>query len=170
MAEPVLLICGIPGGGKSTFGRWLEETHGFFHVDMEDKGLDSSGLRQSWEEFLGDLSSRVFYDRLLDLQKPVVLDWGFPVTFLMAVDVLRRQGVRPWWFTGDRLFARINFLKAKGPDPKPFDCQYAAISGHWGAISPVFSDRIIRIVGEDGSFMPYDKLYRELAHRGDVPG
>ena len=169
MAEPVLLICGIPGCGKSTFGRWLEETHGFLHVDMEASGLDRHGLGPSWEQFVGDRSSRVFCDRLFDLPKPVVLDWGFPVTCLLVVDALRRQGVRLWWFTGDRLFARINFLKGKGPDPRPFDCQYADISAHWAVISPVFSDRIIRMVRQDGSCMLYEEVYQELVHRGDVP-
>lgn len=169
MAEPVLLISGIPGSGKSTFGRWLEETRGFLHVDMEARGLDRHGLRPSWEQFLGDLSSQVFCGRLFDLPEPVALDWGFPVTCLLVVEALRRQGVRPWWFTGDRLFARINFLKTKGPDPRPFDCQYADISAHWPAISPVFSDRIMRMVRQDGSCMPCDEVYRELVQKGDVP-
>jgi hypothetical protein len=168
MAEPVLLISGIPGSGKSTFGRWLDETHSFLYVDMEAEGIDRHGLRPSWEQFLGDLSSRVFCSRLFDHPKPVALDWGFPVTSLLVVIALQRQGVQPWWFTGDRLFARTNFLNAKGPDPRPFDCQYADISAHWASIAPVFSDRIIRMVRQDGNCMPYDEVYRELVQTGDV--
>lgn len=169
MAEPVLLLSGIPGSGKSTFGRWLQEHRGFVHVDMEADGLDTHGLRQAWQQFLGDPSSRVFCRQLFSLPRPVALDWGFPVTCLPLVGALQQQGVRAWWFTGDRLFARMNFQNAKGSDPRPFDCQYANISAHWSAISPVFGDRVVRIVREDGSCVACDEVFQKLVEKGDVP-
>src|SRR5438132_1516463 len=100
---------------------------------MEGKeGLDRHGLRPTWVQFLSDLSSLVFCSRCFELPKPVALDWGFPVRCLSVVDALRGQGVQPWWFTGDRLFARINYLKAKGPDPVPFNigCRKPEMTNH----------------------------------------
>ena len=44
MAKPILLLCGIPGAGKSTFGRWLEESKHFKHLDMEMDGLDCTSI------------------------------------------------------------------------------------------------------------------------------
>jgi hypothetical protein len=167
MAKPVLLISGVPGTGKSTFGRWLEERKGFMHVDMDFDGLKRHDLETSWDQFLKDLSCDVFWRRLLEDRKPVFLDWGFPVRCLPVVEALRRQGVRVWWFTGDRLFARLNYLKAKGPYPRSFDFQFADISANWLAISPIFEDRIIRTVWQDGRCMTCDEIYH-LIQRGDV--
>ena len=31
----VLLICGMPTSGKTNFGNWLRDTHGWLHLDLE---------------------------------------------------------------------------------------------------------------------------------------
>jgi adenylate kinase family enzyme len=31
-----ILISGIPGTGKTSFGEWMAKTQGFLHLDMED--------------------------------------------------------------------------------------------------------------------------------------
>jgi len=168
MAEPVLLLSGIPGSGKSTFGRWLQERRGFAHVDMEADGLDAHDLRRAWQVFLGDPSSRDFCRQLFSLPRPVALDWGFPVTCLPLVRALQQQGIRAWWFTGDRLFARINFQTAKKSDPRLFDRQYADISAHWSEISPMFADRVVRTIRQDGSCVSCDQVLQKLVKKGDV--
>jgi shikimate kinase len=32
----ILFLAGVPATGKSSYGRWLEENHGFIHVDVEN--------------------------------------------------------------------------------------------------------------------------------------
>jgi adenylate kinase family enzyme len=48
---PITLICGIPGTGKSTFARWIEEKKGFLHLDVEKQGaLQRASVESAWME------------------------------------------------------------------------------------------------------------------------
>ena len=56
MGQVQFLIAGISATGKSHFGRWLAETHGFLHVDMELHDGDPyswgwNRLRKEWNSF-----------------------------------------------------------------------------------------------------------------------
>lgn len=83
-----LLISGIPGTGKSTFGRWLRDERGFVYVNVEapshdPESLDGTGFRAGWDSlFRGD--AEPIRDQLEDKGK-VVFDWGFPVGSIFAV-------------------------------------------------------------------------------------
>jgi len=51
---PITLICGIPGTGKSTFARWIEEKKGFLHLDVEKQGaLQRASVESAWMGWLG---------------------------------------------------------------------------------------------------------------------
>jgi hypothetical protein len=168
MARPIIILCGIPGSGKSAFGAWLQRTKGWLHVDMENGDLRRYNLDDPWNAFLQNQGSTRFVDCLIARAEPVALDWGFPVTHLAVIGSLKAQEVVPWWFTGDRLHARESYLQREmkkhgRADPRPFDCQYAAISLSWFFIAPVFEARVIRAIGADGKYLSSDDIYRRIA-------
>jgi hypothetical protein len=112
------LISGIPASGKSTFCRWLEETKGFLHLDVEKPGiLDRNGLATIWASlFEASTSAAPFIEALEKFKRPVVIDWGFPREHLTTVRKLSEGGVMPWWFAADWAVARRKF-KERGTLP-----------------------------------------------------
>ena len=169
-----ILVCGIPASGKSTFGRWLHETHGFGFVELEARpdaqtSLDQNGLRDAWEQFWTGQDLRDFPAALLRFESGVVLEWGFPINLIHVVHAFRQAGIVPWWFDGDRLAARELFIRRDERPPELFDRQFAAISAAWCAIAPVFADRIIRVVHPDGSLEPPSAVLATIAAQPNSP-
>lgn len=162
-----LLICGIPASGKSCFGRWLRDRHQFSFIELEAKptessSLDAHGLREPWEKFWRGEDLRKFPETLLSSDKPIALEWGFPVSLLHVVVVLQKAGIRPWWFDGDRLAAREHFIARHDQPVELFDQQVAAIAGAWCAIAPVFAGRIVRVPQGDGTFAMPQTIWRAI--------
>jgi len=154
-----ILISGIPGCGKSTFGRWMESAHGYRHVDMEHGGLDRDGLHKVWDDYHSGSDTVSFPRALSTFKVPVILDWGFPVEFLPVVDRMKSGGVNLWWFDGARSAARELFCQRKTVPVENFDRQVASISAHWDKIAAVFAGRIIKILSPDGSRLSHEVIY-----------
>jgi hypothetical protein len=150
-----IFLCGLPGTGKSTFGRWLRDHRGFVYVDLEaepDKpdSLDATAFREPWEAFVqGDRAELVRSANL----RSVVFDWGFPVSHLSLVRELIAIGFVPWWFDGDRLVARQHFVCRNTVSVEKFDIQSANISAAWATLLPSVGDRIVKAARTDGSLM-----------------
>jgi hypothetical protein len=113
MGQLQILIAGISATGKSDFGRWLADTKGFIHVDMELPDTEPyswrwNGLRKEWDAFYNG-SDRAKLPRALKARtSSVVLNWGFPPKpcTLSCISALQAAGVGLWWFDGDRAVAR----------------------------------------------------------------
>jgi hypothetical protein len=162
-----LLITGIPGSGKSSFGRWLRDNRGFFFVDMEAEpkepdSLDSAGLRPTWEEFTAG-ENRMAFVREIQSKKPFVLDWGFPLGCSNIVLALIHAGIDAWWFEGDRITAREHYLKRNTHPVIDFDIQFANIAGNWELVRPMFGNRVIRVALADGSLLSPPKILEAMA-------
>lgn len=111
MGKVQILIAGISGSGKSTFGRWLADTKGFIHVDMELPDTEPyswrwNGLRKEWDAFYDGSDRDTLIKELKCRTGSVVLNWGFPARTLPVVSALKASGVGLWWFDGDRAVAR----------------------------------------------------------------
>jgi hypothetical protein len=78
MHKTQLFVSGIPGCGKSTFGRWLAQEKQFTYVDMEHDDLDKYGFRSSWNTFADGTDGGSFVSAIQTHPSSVVLDWGFP--------------------------------------------------------------------------------------------
>jgi len=108
----LVLLSGVPGTGKSTFGRWAEREHGVVHIDVEQGGFDRFGLISAWRAIclLPPPDVMSFVRELQRLGQPVLVDWGFPPAVLPLVRALHDAGLRAWWFDGDRAAARNAFI------------------------------------------------------------
>src|SRR5262249_48687377 len=106
----LIFLAGVPATGKSTYGQWLEDRHGFIHVDFETSQEDpiKSGIYQKFMQ--GDVNS--FHNHFLSLETNIILSWGFvpDKSLLTYLQALKDKGVEMWWFNADRLVAREAFI------------------------------------------------------------
>ncbi len=129
---PIFLICGIPGTGKSIFAHWLEENKGFLCLAVEEEEpLHRAGLAKLWEEIFTRRSVQPFLDALRKLDRPVVIEWGFPPSCLDVVRALRDAGTMVWWFDGDRQAARRKFIERSTVWVGCLDIQMIEIESEW---------------------------------------
>jgi hypothetical protein len=100
----LLLITGIPGTGKTTYGDKFAREFGFLHYDLEDP-------QTSNHIFANPLR---FLDEILNEKRNVVVTWGFGPDdgpSISFVQHLRGAGFRWIWFDGDRPAALREFQK-----------------------------------------------------------
>jgi hypothetical protein len=157
----LLLLSGIPGAGKSHFGRWLEETHRYVHLDVEQDGrLTTYHLTDAWNGCFTSLDVGGFVKALHRVGERVVVDWGFPPRFLNVVQRLQAAGFVPWWFDADHHAARRAFV-ARGDVPlQAFEVQMAAILERWPSIEATFRPNIITTLKSDGSRLSAEVIYK----------
>lgn len=112
-----LLITGIPGTGKTSFGNFLQSEKGYEHFDME------SVLKKHGKE-----GSSVINEFINNKGEKKVITWGFiPKTDDQLVRNLQSSGYRMIWFDGDRESARREFLNRGDTSEDLFDLQLSKI-------------------------------------------
>jgi len=158
MHKTQLFVSGIPGCGKSTFGRWLTQEKQFTHVDMEHDDLDKYGFRSSWNTFVDGTDGASFVSAIQTHPSSVVLDWGFPPNCVHIVQRLKHVGFKMVWFEGDRLSARHHFVAPVSA----FDAQYAAISSHWPEIEPIFGNSVVKAARNDGTLLSPEAIFKQV--------
>jgi predicted kinase len=169
--SPLLVVTGIPAVGKTTFGRWLKESHGFEHMDVERNGgqeLDRLGLHDQWDGiFQSDEGAAEFVRCLRLRERASVIDYGFPPHLFEAMARLARNHVPIWWFDGDRSAARQSYLNRAGTSVNVdvFDRQIQSIDQHWSHIERVVDGRILKVLGADCHHTPPEKIFTQILNR-----
>lgn len=142
----VLHISGIPGSGKSTYCKWLENKKGFLHLDF-DELLQGRGSPAKLALITRLQSSpETFADEVFQLHKPVVIDWGFPPSSIWVVQFFKDRGFQVWWFDGDRDAAREAFSDRATVSMEAFNVQMAAIERQWAAIAQLAGTNIVESI------------------------
>lgn len=100
-----ILLCGIPGGGKTWMGNELETKYGFRHLDMELDFFRPARI------FLRD--PNVFWEyHALGEEEDVVMGWGFhPFGCLSAIRAILGNDFVPVWFDGNRAHFYTTFMR-----------------------------------------------------------
>jgi hypothetical protein len=162
--EPTkLFLAGVPASGKSTFGEWLEANHGFVHIDAELPGrLARFDLAGSWDHFLRTGDRREFLLRIRALNRPVLFNWGFPVSYLPVVMLLKTYGFVPWWFDADREQARRANEQRKTVSLDDFETQMAGISREWSNIESCFAPNILNVLDSAGRRLPPSAIFESI--------
>jgi hypothetical protein len=162
MPKTQLFVSGIPGCGKSTFGRWLAQEKQFTYVDMEHDDLDKYSFRSSWNTFADGKDGASFVSAIQTHPSSVVLDWGFPPRCVHIVQRLKDAGLKMVWFEGDRLSARHHFVARGTVSVSDFDAQYAEISSHWPEIEPIFGDSVVKAAQSDGTLLSPETIFKQV--------
>ncbi len=169
----IALVSGIPGSGKSHFARWLA-SHGWAHLDIDHSGQrqEVAGLEAAFGAILRHRSFEEF-SAAADARS-VVIDWGFPVTWLSSVSELASNGVSIWWFDGNRPAARAAWIRRNAVEPTPqpvsnLDRQMAAVEASWCAITQVFAGRILCNIGPEEVYLPERETFRVMFGASEQP-
>lgn len=166
--QKILLVCGIPGVGKTTLCHFLDEEHHFVHFDLEHpegwptkwgKSGFHDALRATWESSRAEFVS-VLHRRYGSQFAGAVLDWSFPPTRLSWVQELQAVGVDVVWMDADDGVARA-VLEARGHDLETFDRRLAELraAGLPGALTGA---RVIATFDRDGKHQRPADLYQAV--------
>jgi hypothetical protein len=152
-----LLICGIPGVGKTTFARWLEVEHGYRRCSRDE---------------LNNVQFGQCIEHALSAAEHVVIDWGFVASdpgFSVDFPVVRRLvnefGVGHWWFDGDRGAALASFLSRGTVVREAWDAQLAGIEKHWAEIAGCFFGRILYVVSDGPRYATKEEILASLMEK-----
>jgi hypothetical protein len=169
-AFDLVFIAGVPATAKSAYGKWIEEKHGFIHVDVEEhqtSPLKIDVQRRVW------IGPDLLVEYLNTLNSDVILNQGFVPneSTLAYVTALKNAGVKLWWFHSDRDTARKAFEsrnEALGDDRidlKYFEIQMDLIDSNWERIKAVFGPNIIETLHSDLSRMAPEDIYEMMFTR-----
>jgi hypothetical protein len=161
MSKPILLLSGIPGSGKSSYGRWLVGNKGYIHLDFDQGDIEKHGLAKLFGEFASGRSDQ-FIAALLKKDAPICLDWGFPPSCLPIVQRLADAGVDAWWFEAEAQLAKKHFLHRGTVSEAAFNEQMTNIDASRGAIMKVFGQHIVHALKPDGTHVSCEEIYAQM--------
>ncbi|MEO5913567.1 MAG: hypothetical protein ABIS50_05005 [Luteolibacter sp.] len=158
-------VSGVPCTGKTWLGNWLFENEGFEHVDAEKNGgrdLDTVGIHHEWDSVASEGRADNLARKIAALPKPVVLNWGFPMSYLYFVRALQVAGIETWWIRADPQLARDAFISRGGINVACFDRQIGDINRNIALIELVFGTRIIDGLTTNGEQRHPSELWSEM--------
>ncbi len=162
--KPLVLVSGVPATGKSAYGSWLREQHGFVHVDVENDGFGRVGLQDAWTAVahLPPLPLDPLIAGLRALGVPVVLDWRFPPKWFPLVRAMHASGISAWWFDGDRDAARRRFIARGTVSVAALDVQMRNIEAAWDTLRDFYGQRTVETIHADGSFVGWLDVFARM--------
>lgn len=161
----LLLLSGLPGTGKSHYGKWLADEHGYVQWETEAH-WDRWGALMADGPSIRTATSACNVVRALGAD--VVVEWGFVPADLPFVRVLGKVGLELWWFSGDEAAARQSWQTRPVPlDDIVFDNQLDRIHDAWSKIEPVYRDNIIETVMPGPTYLSEMDIYRRMFFAGD---
>ena len=162
IVPPKILISGIPGSGKSTYCRWLEQEKGFIHLDF-DELLNGRGSERKLM-LIQHLSNTAvdFIRAIAEEKRPIVIDWGFPVAGLSLIRLFKLSGITIWWFDGDRAAAEESFIRRGTVPLEAFRAQMRSIAQGWSQIEEVIGDNVIYAVNAGPSYATPEIIYQRM--------
>jgi len=159
----IVHVCGIPGSGKTTYCKWLEQEKHFLHLDFDHllSGIGTQ-VKLSLIRPLLEGHTKNFIAKLSERHQSTVIDWGFPVTNLPVVQQLQREGVSIWWFDGDRPAARQAFARRATVSLADFDRQMKSIEKQWTEIEQLIGDHVIGTVKMGPAHAKPDWIFEQM--------
>jgi len=170
MTKPDLFIAGLPGCGKSHFGRWLEKEHGYLHIDFEKE--QDRLLRLHGRELFRMIDIRdpaPLIEVLKKQSKPIIFNWGFLVGYMDVAASLAHH-LSPYWFRADLSLARDSFLKRADVPLAAFEKQTSDIAKHSFALDSIFGTRVIDTILPGGHKIECAKILEIIMHHENGNG
>jgi hypothetical protein len=142
-----LLINGFPCCGKTTFGDWLRDNHGYRHIDFEDGNGNVHCATLFASMGVTGVTPPPWTEK-------VVATWAFmpsPDNY-KVIGMLVSFGFTAWWFDGDLRLARERSIARDGlPNTvHHFDSQVTHLTNAREEIAKIYSGRMITTLSSAG--------------------
>lgn len=159
MARVKLIISGVPRSGKTYFGDWLRDVHGFAHANLEERVAGSRTV-------VPPASSFELAHWLGSLGENVVATWGFAPCpgWLELLSSFVDAGFTPWWFHCDYALARERYRAREGERKAAdrFDPQIYLLERAADELEAFYGEHQIRTLTRDG-YTPAEETYDLIA-------
>jgi len=157
-----IFLAGVPATGKTYFGDWLEKNHNYIHLDIENnESVISHNLQNEVSEFWNGNYDLLFC-KFKELEKPIILNYGFPPEYLSFIKSFLKYGFFPVWFDANKNVSREKFLERGKIDIKYFNIQMAKIEKSEKELTDTFSKCKIRTLQDDGSRLSPEVIFSEV--------
>jgi hypothetical protein len=164
----ILFICGIPASGKSGFGEYLRDAHGYFYIDMEYSPWPDEDIHTIWNKIFecpcDENRVRAFVIACEKKNSRVALDLGFPPSknYSCIVPLLKKLGCRIIWFQCDEDVARRRYEARGNRSINEFEDQMGRIKDNWSRIIEEIGPEVIEVSKPDRSSKTHEELYSEI--------
>jgi hypothetical protein len=157
-----VLVCGIPGTGKTTYSKWLAQQKAFDHLEFDEllSGIGTPAQLQLIA--LLKTSPKEFVHKLFTRRRSTVIDWGFPLASIALVRELQQGGIVVWWFDGDREAALQSFAGRGTVSLEAFRIQVGGIEKEWDEIKTIIGDRVIKAVAAGPIHLAPERIFVEM--------
>jgi hypothetical protein len=148
-----ILVNGVYATRKTTFGNWLQSTHGIKHIDLEAIG------KEERDSLPSQISSR---------NDDLILTWGVPMEAdaFQVVRAFANASAVPWWFDADLPLARIEYVRRSGERAARahFDPHMARLAAAEEMLGEIYQDRRIRVLTE-ARFLDPAEIWQQIQRR-----
>lgn len=162
----IILLCGMPGSGKSDFGKYLRDKHKYSYVSITDEEWEDKKMQSLWNHIFEAKNEynavEKFVCYLHENYKNVVLDWRFPIEQIRAAELLKRQWCEIIWFTCKVDSAKKKFVKKYKNSATYFDTQIKSIEGNSEKIIKNLNPKVMDVLKDKKTNKTSDELYSEL--------
>jgi hypothetical protein len=159
-----LLLAGLPATGKSSFGNWLEQNKGYFHLDFDEEDIiQQRGFGHAQDRLWHHEDATPLWDGIVARHQPIVLTWGFAPQFLPLVKQLLTWGFVPAWFAASRSAARRAVIKRGGMDVKYFDRYMELLQPIEAEVEVLFGRNVLQTLRDDGSRLSFESIYEHVS-------
>jgi hypothetical protein len=172
LTEPVLIIWGVAGTGKSTFARWLRDRRGFHYIDTDTVGSSSAGpLEAAWVATFNRLTPPdSFLAKAARYGRPLVAEYGLWANSenIALLSQLRDGGAVTWWFDGDRDAAFDAWRAENKRSSRAFPDQLwrdvvGMINANWQLLASFYDLRMVQTVRPGPAHLLPEDIYEVLA-------
>jgi hypothetical protein len=159
----LILIWGVSGAGKSTYCRWLRDSHGYAFVEHDEAAGGGGPQSQADRDWLAMCSGQIAPIAFVLKRRgeATVVEVGFrPSEGTLAIlRELVDAGASAWWFDGDRDGALENWRRRDKPiDDAFWRVQLGYVDRRWAEIAELLRSRIVRSVGPRGASVPVEQI------------
>jgi hypothetical protein len=159
-----IIISGVPCCGKTFFGDWLRDQHGFAHANLEERAMPNA-LPIPSPDMTVELPRW-----LASVATHVVVTWGFPPNAYCLDKITRFQdaGFTPWWFAAEYNVARARYVALHGQQKteESFDPQIQLLEQAQAELTAIYQNYSIETLTAAGR-KPVAEIYDSIVQNTD---
>lgn len=163
----IILLCGIPGSGKTAFGKYLHDKHGHTYTSLEGKEWEDKKMQSLWDNIFTAKRQHYAVEKFVcylhDNYENVVLDWGFSMDQMDVASSLRSESCYIVWFTCNIATARKRFLKRNKNSATYFDTQIKIIQENNKKIADRLKPKVIDVLKENRTDKTMEDIYSDFS-------